>query len=94
MASRPGRDSITTGLATARLPGSGTVELGSCTDELIEEGSDELLRDGSDEFARKVSDRLVAGDGRDELVDAGRKGLLSGPRDWNVLASEGEVTEA
>ena len=79
MASRPGRDSITTGLATARLPGFGTVELGSCTDELVEEGSDELLGDSSDEFARKVSDRLVAGDvGRDELVDAGSRELVGG----------------
>ena len=83
------------GLTPARLPGLGTVELGSCEDELVETGSDALARNGSDEFARKVSDRLVAGDaGRDELVDAGSEELLSGPRDWNVLASEGEVTEA
>ena len=79
MASTPGRDSITTGLATARLPGFGTVELGSCTDELVEEGSDALARNGSDEFATKVSDRLVAGDaGRDKLVDAGSGELLGG----------------
>ena len=94
MAPRSGTGRMGIGLTPARLPGLGTVELGSCEDELVETGSDELARDGSDEFARKVSDRLVAGDGRDELVDAGRKGLLSGPRDWNVLASEGEVTEA